>query len=111
MDIAKLEKDGALAKKIIIGCAIFFALVWALSPKSKPVDNGVVNAKTAAILMLKKNLRDPGSLEIIEASAGKTGENEYFVQIDYRAKNGFGGYSVEKLSLLSDKDGNVLEVY
>ena len=40
---------------------------------------------------LRNNLREPNSLEIIEER--KVGDKTYF---KYRAKNGFGGYSIEE---------------
>jgi hypothetical protein len=112
MDSEKIERYGVLAGKVAV-CSMFALIVLAVFScgESNPVDNGATNAKTTAILLLKSNLRDPGSLDVIDSIAGKSGENEYFVRIDYRAKNGFGGYSIERLQILTDRDGNVIEIY
>lgn len=112
MDREKIERIGVMAGKILVCFMVFLVLLGVFfGRKSNPVDEGINNAKTTALLVLRRSLRDPGSLELIKTDAGKTGENEYFVQIDYRAKNGFGGYSVESISMTTDKDGNVLEIY
>jgi hypothetical protein len=58
---------------------------------------------------LKHNLRDPDSLEFeFWSPLEKAGPHGYAVRCRYRAKNGFGGYSVEDKVFALDVNGNVL---
>ena len=57
-------------------------------------------AEFEAERILKQVLRDPKSLEIISVSTPKKVSNGYRCDVKYRAKNGFGGYNVDQLSMV-----------
>ena len=57
-------------------------------------------AEYEAERVLKQVLRDPKSLEIISVSTPKKVSNGYRCVVKYRAKNGFGGYNVDQLSMV-----------
>lgn len=59
---------------------------------------------------IKNNLKDPKSYESIEW--GKVVENEdgYMVRHKYRAKNSFGGYTIENKVFHLDLKGNIIDV-
>lgn len=59
---------------------------------------------------LKSNLKDPGSLEVIEWSPIENLGSGYAVRCKYRAKNSFGAYSLENKIFFFDTDGSVLGV-
>ena len=71
---------------IMGGCAIFVPPV----PRDPYAE-----ASYAAEQWLKANLRDPDSLEIINTAPVSNGDIGALITVQYRAKNGFGGYNVE----------------
>ena len=80
--------------KYLISCAVLgiFLLSAAGSddePK-KPLYQDEIAIRVAAESLIKKNLRDPDSYQLIKITP-ETGRN---LTISYRAKNGFGGYNV-----------------
>jgi hypothetical protein len=82
--------------KYLISCAVLglFLLSAAGSDDSnepsKPLYEDEIAIKVTAESLIKKNLRDPDSYQLIEITP-KTGK---VVTVRYRAKNGFGGYNV-----------------
>ena len=58
------------------------------------------SAEYEAERILEKVLRDPKSLEIISVSTPKKVPNGYKCVVRYRAKNGFGGYNVEQITMV-----------
>ncbi len=82
--------------KCFISCAVLslFLLSAAGSSDSKKPSKPLYEDKYAiqatAESLIKKNLRDPDSYQLIEIIP-ETGK---VVTVRYRAKNGFGGYNV-----------------
>lgn len=65
-------------------------------------------AKYEAERILRQVLKDPRSLEVIEVSSCLKVAKGYRCVVKYRAKNGFGGYNVDKLDMIlvwKDEDG------
>ena len=58
---------------------------------------------------VKKRLRDPGSYEHIETRYIDVGDH-LIVTLKYRAKNGFGGFSVESVTAKALIDGTLTEI-
>ena len=84
----------------VIGIVVVVLLFGALSQNDsgsngKPDD---FSLKYVGKQRLRDQLRDPDSLEIIEERLVRPGRNggEVGYYAKYRAKNGFGGYSVEE---------------
>ncbi len=81
--------------KYFISCVVivFFLLSATGSGESEP-DKPLYEDKFAIQItaenLIKKNLRDPDSYQLIEV----TPETGRTVTVRYRAKNGFGGYNV-----------------
>lgn len=59
---------------------------------------------------LKNNLKDPKSYESIEWSEVEKISTGYRVRHKYRAKNSFGGYTVENQVFYIDNQGNIVDV-
>lgn len=54
---------------------------------------------------IKQNLRDPDSFQYIEAGVTPKGEDgKHIVLMQFRAKNGFGGYAVSTAGFRMDGD-------
>ncbi len=92
--------------KYFISCAVLgiFLLSAAGSDDSdepkKPLYDDEIAIRVTAKDLIKKNLRDPDSFELIDVSP-KTGKT---VSIRYRAKNGFGGYNVATAIVTCDEN-------
>lgn len=56
---------------------------------------------------LKANLKNPGSLEVLEWGQVVASANGFLVRVKYRAKNSFGAYSVEQKVFHLDASGAV----
>lgn len=110
MILQKNEERRYLNTKIkilaIVLFGIFFTLISSNSEKKKekykPIINNWNNLSYVVSDFLKENLKDPSSLEIIEASkvyekdSDPDSENKkYYQKTTYRAKNSFGGYVIE----------------
>jgi len=68
-------------------------------------DGSVIQVKS----WLKRNLKDPKSLEFIEWSpVHKSRDGTFTVRAKYRAKNSFGGYNVENKVFFLDATGEVI---
>ncbi len=82
--------------KYFISCVVigFFLLSAAGSSDSSEPAKPLYEDKYAIQItfekLIKKNLRDPDSFQLIEV----TPETGRTVTVKYRAKNGFGGYNV-----------------
>ncbi len=80
--------------KYLISCAVlgFFLLsaVGSNDEPPKPLYEDKYAIQATAESLIKKNLRDPDSYQLIEI----TPETGKVVTVRYRAKNGFGGYNV-----------------
>jgi hypothetical protein len=62
------------------------------------------------VSQLKANLKDPDSFEHIETTYKVQGDS-IWVFMNYRAKNSFGGYVVEGITAITDKNsGKVIDV-
>lgn len=57
---------------------------------------------------LKVNLKDPGSLEVMEWGQVVANTSGFLVRVKYRAKNSFGAYSVEQKVFHLDASGAVV---
>ena len=70
------------------------AAIAAEQEKSEEADRFFEKKKTAAVgvRLLKQNMRNPGSFELVEVGISSTGSICY----RYRAQNGFGGMNVEE---------------
>ena len=123
-EIKKKEKQ--VQKGCAIGCLSVIAILFVLylvdsfsssnSPSNKrastsvevvtnsPWDGSVSQVKS----WLNANLKDPSSLEFIEWSpVSKTKDGGFMVRVKYRAKNSFGGHSVESRMFFLDTSGTV----
>ena len=59
---------------------------------------------------LKENLKDPKSVEYLDWSPVTRHGTGYLVRVKYRAKNSYGGYSVEEKLFSLDSMGSVVSV-
>lgn len=60
--------------------------------KTKELENSRFTNTLALLKAIQTNMREPNSFELISAGANETGS---VVCVEYRGKNGFGGYSKE----------------
>lgn len=80
--------------KYFFSCVVFgFFLLSAAGSDDeppKPLYDDEIAIRITAESLIKKNLRDPDSYQLIEVipKKGRT------VTVRYRAKNGFGGYNI-----------------
>jgi hypothetical protein len=84
LKVKKMKKFACIALICLIGCA-----------QNKTPDD--LDYKLAGRARLVKSLKDPGSLEIITERVVRPGKRGSSVgyEATFRAKNSFGGYSVE----------------
>jgi hypothetical protein len=76
-------------------------------------------AEIKASRYLKESMKDPDSFEVINAETfflreykGDTTQYKYIqCALRYRAKNGFGGYAVEKQNVIMNANFQPLEIY
>ena len=74
---------------VVLGFFLLSATGSDDEPK-KPLYDDEIAIRVTAESLIKKNLRDPDSYQLIEI-VPETGRT---VTVRYRAKNGFGGYNV-----------------
>lgn len=74
-------------------------------------DSKEIDARYAAIAEIKAGLNDPDSFELISEHSGRGKDGMYYVIIKFRARNGFGGYSVAENRMVINEDGIVLRKY
>lgn len=106
---------------IIIFCVILM-LIFAIMPIIFPSESSSNKTSSHKIVegsgwdgsvwqvksWLKSNLKDPSSVKYIEWSNVNDEENGGFsVRVKYRAKNSFGGYSIENKIFYLNSSGNV----
>ena len=77
---------------------------WAVS--NSYYDGSVRQAEN----YLKSHLKDPDSFSAIEWGRVEKGADWYSVAVQYRAKNSFGGYIIERKGFLFDSQGNITGV-
>ena len=103
------------------GCLVFFVVVFGLimlivlldspskngttsggttsaSDRERKIASDVEYSYIKAHRAIKRNLKDPDSFEEIDHRAGYVGKDGVYVSclVEYRAKNSFGGYTIEK---------------
>lgn len=107
---------GVLFLVLIGGCVVAY-MDGAFDKKPLSVqekrDQAESKARYSAEAVLKENLRDPSSLEIININSvpqNLPGKNGFVVYIKYRAKNGFGGYTIEEKYFTADSEGNLTNI-
>ncbi len=103
------EKAGVLFTSslviVVFASALYFGKAQQnSSPRNSPVDGSVHQVQT----YLQANLRDPDSYQSIDWGKVRQQEGHYVVSHRYRAKNGFGGYSVEEKTFVLDSAGQVI---
>lgn len=94
---------------VIFGLAVFAFVYAAISGKPTPTAlptpeqqalNELSEKRTAAVSitarMIKDSLREPESVQWITALANESGQ---IVCLEYRARNGFGGMNVERMTI------------
>lgn len=105
----------------ILGCVSLVPLAYLLGDKpsvqhteapppapAEIVSNSPWNGSVYQVEeWLKANLKDPGSLEIIEWRKVARDGSSYVVSVKYRAKNSFGGYVVDDKLFFLDTAGRV----
>lgn len=74
-------------------------------------NSGVDGSVSQVERYLKRNLKDPASLDVIEWSSVAAGpDNGFRVRVKYRAKNSFGGYAIEQKVFGLNASGDVVAV-
>mgnify|MGYP000887312634 CR=1 FL=1 len=121
-EIRKTNKSSTI---IGIGCFVIIVIfvIWIASSgycsegsssssySSKTVKNSSWDGSVYQVKdWLRKNLKDPGSLEFIEWGKVVETSSGYSVKVKYRAKNSSGGYVIEEKIFTLDHSGNVLNV-
>ena len=85
-----------------------------LEAETEKKDEMLQNARTAAKLILKENLKDPDSYDEIERKANfiKSKKTEIIqVYIKYRARNGFGGLDIYSQCFDFNMAGDLIKSY
>lgn len=108
---------GSQFRTLLIIAAIITAIVYFINYDSSSHSNVQSSAYDGSVYQveqfLKTNLKDPDSYHGIEWSRlnEESGENyKYWIRHKYRAKNSFGGYTIENKIFYLDEDGNVIGV-
>ena len=81
----------------------FFLITAGGSGDSKPLYQDDYAIKATFEQLIKKQLRDPNSYEFVSLrpNGDESKDGRYFI-IEYRAKNGFGGYTMGKAGVFCD---------
>lgn len=74
---------------------IIFMNISSLVMANNPCSFSSKNTSGEFEYIVKSQLRDPKSFELIEATGGDWDQDYMFQKLVYRAKNGFGGYNTE----------------
>lgn len=113
----------ALWKKLGIGLIIFIVLFKVAEgfnsdsvESTKRPQSKLNMAYVVAKRTLKEGLKDPDSFQEIShkeyyESGADSAKNNMQVVIEYRAKNSFGGYALEKKAFNFDSSGVIKESY
>lgn len=114
------KKKFALWKKVLIGLIVVGVIAKFVQPPLNK-ENGRSEAKlTMAYVKAKRSikeaLKDPASFEEIVhkeyyQSGPDSAKNNIQVIIQYRAKNSFGGFVVEKKAINFDSTGKITDSY
>ena len=79
--------------------------------KGNKIENSAWDGSVSQVKKyLQNNLKDPNSYESIEWGKVIENENGYIIRHKYRAKNSFGGYTIENNIFHLDLKGNVINV-
>lgn len=76
----------------------------ATGPTNSAWDGSVPEVR----IWIKKNAKDPRSVEFIEWSPVVRDGQNFLVRVKYRAKNSFGGYVIEEMVVVMDPTGKVV---
>lgn len=115
----KKNRDSAIGGIIVLLLLVGFIYITqsdnsstTSTPPAEIVSNSAWDGSVSQVKSwLKKNLKDPGSLEFIEwFKVVKNSDGGFMVKVKYRAKNSFGGYVVETKLFALDSSGNVIGV-
>jgi hypothetical protein len=93
---------------MFVGFCLVLAPIIAIF--SEPSD-GSFERRDKAEAVLKASLRDPGSYELIGTSTSELNNGGKRLVIDYRAKNGFGGYGTDAKRFEFDANGSLITWY
>lgn len=76
--------------------------------ENNPLDNSVYQVEH---FLKKEYLKDPDSYESINWSKViELNENKFMVRHKFRARNGYGGYSIEEKIFYLDGQGNIIDI-
>lgn len=113
----KLQKKGTIGCLSIIIIVIAFIVYANVSQKNKikalgPVYNESYDGSVKQVKQyLNANLKDPSSVQYIEwGKVVKTEYGDFVVRVQYRAKNSFGTYNVERKIFALNSIGTITEV-
>jgi len=105
---------------MIVAAFVFGTSAWMKSadpPKASPaksletVYNSAFDGSVRQVEQyLKRNLKDPDSLQAMEWSPVRKNGSGFVVSVRYRAKNSFGGYIVTAQEFHLDSAGGIVQV-
>lgn len=76
--------------------------------ENSPLDNSVYQVER---YLKNEYLKDPDSYESINwSNVQELNENKFMVRHKYRAKNSYGGYTIEEKIFCLDGDGNIIDI-
>lgn len=100
------KKPILAALLILIIASVVYFVPYIGARRGGPIYNDPwTGAVAPALDYLKKNLKEPDSLEVIEWGKVKKAGTGYSVRCEFRARNSFGGYNVQTEVFLFNKDG------
>ena len=117
------SRNEMIAVLAIVGSMFLAAHLW-LTSESQSLSTSSKKTSSDAIVYnsyldgsvyqveswLRQNLKDPESLEFIEwYKVVERKDGSFSVVVEYRAKNGFGGFNVEKMKFFLDSKGNITD--
>ena len=105
----KKEKIILSITLVLILATVVYLVPYLGAKKSGPIYNDPWNGSVAQVSKyLEKNLKEPGSLHVIEWGKVKKAGTGYSVTCTFRARNSFGGYNVQTEVFLFNKDGYLI---
>lgn len=119
----KLNRNEDIGAIAVIGLVFLGFFIWlqsaswsvSTSPpktsKNSLVYNSYLDGSVHQVeSWLRQNLKDPESLEIIEwYKVVDRKDGSFSVVVEYRARNGFGGFNVEKMKFYLDSGGKITD--
>ncbi len=105
---------------LAVVCAVIFA-TCSVSDEQK-MDNKITHQFSAwngshrgLVRLAEENLRDPDSFQHIKTNYVRNEKDGVFdgtitVVMEYRAKNGFGGYAIGNIAAVYDIEGNLVKI-